>query len=517
MPASLTSQFKHKIKTPEQLREILGPPPRRKKVIMCHGVFDVVHPGHVRHLLYAKSKAPVLIASITADRHIAKGQYRPHVPQDLRALNLAAFEMVDYVVIDKNAKPLDNIGIIQPDYFAKGYEYVHNGMQTKTVEEADVVGTYGGEIIFTPGDIVYSSSTLINLAPPAIRMEKLLAVMDNAGITFESLRDALNELRGLKVHVVGDTIVDSYTQCAMIGGQTKTPTMSVLFERQLDFVGGAAIVAKHLRAAGAKVTFSTVLGDDRLRDFVLDDLKGAGIDCRAIIDPTRPTTNKNAIVTGGYRLLKIDTLDNSSISDHVLQSLTAAVREVRAQATIFSDFRHGVFNRRTIPDLVAAIPSKVYRVADSQVASRWGNITDFKGFDLITPNEREARFALADQDSGVRPLASNLYDQAKCKTLILKLGDRGILVCRSDDHEALDSFFVIDSFVDQVVDAVGAGDALLAYSTLSMLSTKNDVIAAILGSMAAACECERDGNIPITPDDVRAKIDIVERQASYNA
>ena len=73
---------------------------------------------------------------------------------------------------------------------------------------------------------------------------------------------------------------------------------------------------------------------------------------------------------------------------------------------VFTDFRHGIFNRRTIPALIEAIPDGIYRVADSQVASRWGNITEFKGFDLITPNEREARFALADQDSGIRPLAS---------------------------------------------------------------------------------------------------------------
>ena len=83
-----------------------------------------------------------------------------------------------------------------------------------------------------------------------------------------------------------------------------------------------------------------------------------------------------------------------------------------ADAVIYSDFRHGIFNRRTIPDFICAMPERVYRVADSQVASRWGNITEFKGFDLITPNEREARFALADQDLGIRPLASNLYDAA---------------------------------------------------------------------------------------------------------
>jgi rfaE bifunctional protein kinase chain/domain len=316
--------------------------------------------------------------------------------------------------------------------------------------------------------------------------------------------------------VVGDTIVDSYTQTAMIGGQAKTPTMSVLYERRDDYIGGAAVVAERLRAAGAQVVFSTVLGNDGFKDFVLDGLKNLGIDCRAIIDQTRPTSNKNAIVAGGYRLLKLDTLDNRSISDEILERLATAVRAEKSDAVVFSDFRHGIFNRRTIPHLISAIPQGVFKVADSQVASRWGNITEFKDFDLITPNEREARFAIGDQDSGIRPLASALYDAARCKTLILKLGERGVLTCRSADHESLDSYIVIDSFAGRVVDAVGAGDALLAYATLGKLATGSDSVATILGSLAAACECELDGNVPVTPVNVMRKIDGIEREANYN-
>jgi bifunctional ADP-heptose synthase (sugar kinase/adenylyltransferase) len=513
---SLMDRYRHKIKTPAEIREIVGPPPRQQRVIMCHGVFDVVHPGHVRHLLYAKSKADILIASITADMHITKGLHRPHVTQDLRAVNLAAFEMVDYVVIDRNDKPLENLATIQPDYFAKGFEYNAKGLTPNTAEEAEIVEAYGGEIIFTPGDIVYSSSALINLAPPSVKLETLQILMEREQITFDHLRSVLDQMSGKRVHVLGDTIIDTYTLCTMIGGQTKTPTISVLYQQRTDYVGGAGIVAKHLVAAGAKVSFSTVLGDDPLKDFALDDLRSAGVDARAVIDPSRPTVNKNAIVVGGYRLLKVDTLDNRSISDSILAATAEGLRSTPTDAVVFSDFRHGMFNRRTIPEFVKAIPSNAYRAADSQVASRWGNITEFQNFDLITPNEREARFALADQDSGIRPLSSKLYDAAQCKLLILKLGERGVLACRDIDHESLDSFFVIDSFVNNLVDAMGAGDALLAYATLAMLSSKNEPIATILGTIAAACECERDGNIPVSTDDVRAKLTDVERQINFS-
>lgn len=515
MDEASKNQVGHKIKTVEELCTILGPRPRQKKVIMCHGTFDVVHPGHIRHLLYAKTKGDILVASLTADEHIRKANFRPYVPEELRAINLAALEVVDYVITDYESTPLKNLSLIQPDYFAKGYEYSSSGVNPKTQEEIQVLESYGGEIIFTPGDIVYSSSRLIELDPPKIATEKLMNLMQAEGVSFSDLYGVIDRFKDIKVHVVGDTIVDSYTYCSMVGGMTKTPTMSVLFQKKVDYPGGAAIVAKHLRASGAQVTFSTVLGDDAFKNFVLEDLRKVGVNILPIIDETRPTTNKNAISVEGYRLLKVDTLDNRSISDKNLERLKKQIALNKVDAIVFSDFRHGIFNRHTIPELISAIPTDVYRVVDSQVASRWGNILEFEGFDLITPNEREARFALGDQDSVVRPLALELHRRAKCKTLILKLGERGIITYRSNSPVDYRAFFTIDSFAERVVDAVGAGDALLAYATLSMVATKNEVIASILGCMAAGVECEHDGNWPVMTDSMKKKIRRVETHALY--
>jgi len=514
MSTEFFEKYKHKLKTVSELLELVGPFPREKRVILCHGVFDVVHPGHVRHLAFAKTKADVLIVSLTADKHIKKGTYRPHIPERLRALNLAAFEMVDFVLIDEEATPLRNLAELKPDFFAKGFEYTSIGLPKATQEEAEVITAYGGQIIFTPGDVVFSSSKFLNLSLPQVQIEKLLLLMQHNGITFDTLRAVLQKLAGYRVHVVGDTIVDSYTRTVLIGGQTKTPTFSVLYQGVDEYIGGAAIVAQHLRAAGAEVTFSTVLGDDRLKDFVVKGLQESGVKVNVTIDPTRPTTNKNAFIAGGYRLLKVDTLDNRPISEQIMGTIVGEIRASTADAVVLSDFRHGIFNRLSVPAFTQALPPKVFKVADSQVASRWGNVTEFKGFDLITPNEREARFALGDQDSTVGRLASLMQEAAKFKNLILKLGDRGVF-CATQKLDAKDSYFSIDSFAANVVDAVGAGDALLAYATLTMLATGHLVTSSIIGSMAAAAECEYDGNIPITPDKVLAKIDAVERSVGY--
>ncbi len=511
-------KYRKKIKTIDGLLAEIGAHPRDKKVIMCHGTFDIVHPGHIRHLIYSASKADLLVASLTADAHISKANLRPYVPEDLRALNLAALDMVDFVIIDPNATPLEHLAKIQPDYFAKGYEYISEGMPPKTKAEKDVLDSYGGEFIFTPGDVVYSSSRLIELAPPSLSAEKLAALLQAEGLSFDDLRHTLDRFDGKRVHVVGDTIIDSYTETTMIGGQTKTPTLSVRYEGRTDYVGGAGIVAKHLKSAGGEVVFSTVLGDDRDGELAIRDLTEAGVETRALIDPTRPTTNKNAIVCAGHRMIKVDTLDNRAISEDIQRRLHQQIQAAEADSVVFADFRHGIFNPETIPGLIAAIPDGTFRVADSQVASRWGNICEFERFDLITPNEREARFALGDQDSVVRPLALKLFQRARCRNLILKLGERGLIAYRQRaDADQMRAWFTIDSFADHVVDAVGAGDALLAYATLAHVATGNPVTASVLGAMAAAVEVEHDGNVPVGRDDVLKKIDAVESRANYES
>ena len=171
----------------------------------------------------------------------------------------------------------------------------------------------------------------------------------------------MTKLKGVKVHVVGDTIVDSYTYCSLVGGTAKTPTFSVKHEREVDFPGGAAVVAKHLRQAGAEVVFSTVLGDDALKEFVLKDLEASGIECHAVIDPTRPTTQKNAFITNGYRMLKVDKLDNRPISEHEVNALKDELAKHKVDVVVFSDFRHGIFNKVTIPQLSRGHTGRVRR------------------------------------------------------------------------------------------------------------------------------------------------------------
>ena len=505
-----------KIVDAQTLRAAVGGFPRGYRVVMCHGTFDLVHPGHLRHLAFAKSKGATLVVSITTDEHVTKANMRPYVPEELRALNLAALELVDYVVIDKDPDPISLILAVQPDIFVKGYEY-GGTLPPKTASEKDAVESFGGRMLFSPGDFVLSSSAVIENDPPRIGLEKLLTLMQVEGIAFADLYASVEGLERLSVVIVGDIIVDSITTTSIIGGFRKTPTPSVRVERHQQFVGGAGIVAKHVAASGAKVELISTLGDDDLGRFAAADLAAAGVTCHLQVVPDRPTTHKNAVVADGYRMLRIDTVENKTIDDDVLGAMLTDLSATKADVIVFSDFRHGIFNRATIPSFMTAVPSGVFTVADSQVASRWGNILDFAGCDMITPNEQEVRFALGDQDSVIRPLGSALYDLAKCKILMLKVGARGMLTFRAPLLEVdRRSFFTVDALArDAVTDPVGSGDALLAYAALTQVATGNEAISSIIGSIAAGLECEFEGNVPVSPELVARRLRELEAASDF--
>lgn len=506
-PKSITS----KIKKVEELQQIINKTKNNKKIVLCHGTFDIVHPGHIRHLMYAKEKGDILIASLTADKFITKKKDGPFIPEELRARNLAALEIVDYVVIDYHEKPIENLLVLRPDYFLKGFEYSRDGIHPKTKKEIEVVSSYGGEVIFSPGDVVYSSTHFQTIKKPDISLEKLISIMEAENVTFDDIKKTFALFSGTKVHVIGDTIVDKYSYCSILGPTTKTPTFSVKYNSTDTFVGGAGVVAKHLKSMGADVTFTTVLGNDKLKKYVVGDLKEWGINVNAMVDESRPTTLKERFWAEGYKLLQVDTVDSSIVNDGIIRKMSESLAENEVDVVVFSDFRHGIFNEESVKIYSDSISEKSIKVADSQVSNRWGNILDFQNFDIIIPNEKEARFALADQDSGIRPLGTRLYNRANSDYLVLKLGERGIMIFRGSSNPR--DFFIIESFVENLVDGLGAGDAMLAAASLAYANSKNILISSILGNVAAAISCEVEGNIPVSPEKVQSKINLLKEKS----
>lgn len=133
-----------------------------RKVVQCHGCFDLMHPGHIKHFQEARSLGDVLIVTVTPDQYIDKGPGRPAFNQELRAESIAALECVNYVAINKWPTAEDTLRFLRPDIYVKGQEFENLEDNTgKIQKEHDVIKEIGAEIRFTHG-IVFSSTKLLN-------------------------------------------------------------------------------------------------------------------------------------------------------------------------------------------------------------------------------------------------------------------------------------------------------------------------------------------------------------------
>src|SRR5882762_3471869 len=91
-----------------------------KKVVHCHGVFDLLHIGHIKHLEAARKLGDLLVVTLTPDRHVNKGPHRPAFPERLRAEALASLACVDYVAINQWPTAVETIELLKPSLFVKG-------------------------------------------------------------------------------------------------------------------------------------------------------------------------------------------------------------------------------------------------------------------------------------------------------------------------------------------------------------------------------------------------------------
>ncbi len=133
-----------------------------KKIVHCHGCFDLMHPGHIKYFQAAKKMGEVLVVTVTPDVYVDKGPGRPVFNQHLRADSIAALECVDYVAINKWPTAEATLRLLKPDYYVKGQEFENLEDKTgKIQKEYDVVKEIGAEIRFTH-EIVFSTTKLLN-------------------------------------------------------------------------------------------------------------------------------------------------------------------------------------------------------------------------------------------------------------------------------------------------------------------------------------------------------------------
>lgn len=465
------------------------------QIAMCHGVFDLLHPGHLRHLAHAKELADVLVVSITADRFVNKGPGRPAFTETLRAEALGSLESVDFVIITPDATALPAISSIKPNFYVKGGDYVDEDADVtgNIRRERELVESFGGELVHTD-EIVFSSSELINRYLPQhsdAASEWIARIREQFSI--DEVQGWLNRIAALRVVAVGETIIDVYTRCEALGKASKDPVLCFSRGPSASHAGGILAVAGHSAGLGATTTVITGINHRNHEDSELDLLRERGVDLRVVdVDP-RPTIRKERLIDSrtGAPVLEIYDMDDSPLP---LEEEKKFIREIKDAATnadvvIVADYGHGLISDLSVKALTD-LP--LFLAVNTQVNA--GN----RGFNSVSRYPRADFVTLNGLEAGLEVRRRHVDLGTFIPALQVTLGAAGVLVTLGgaglDLYSQDGSISHAPALAPFVKDRVGAGDAVLTITALLSAVGAPPVLIGFLGNLVGAWAVSFLGN-----------------------
>ena len=469
-----------------------------KTLVQCHGCFDIVHPGHIRYLRFARSLGDRLVVTVSGDDVVMKGYERPYIPEDLRLDNLAELACVDYVALSEDEWAGPALESIQPDIYVKGREY-ESKSDPRFAKEKAIVERYGGRVVLGSGDVVFSSSEIGRRKRNTLDMEqqKIQRFCRQHGISAARLKNAISRFSDLKVLVLGDAIIDHYVHCEGARVASESPIVSVKPVSEEWFVGGGGVIARQAAILGAKATLVTCCAEDEGLERIKTTLNASGVEVQNLPAPGRPSYAKTRFIVGGQKVFKVDRGSPSPIPIETTDELISMLRDRLEEydALIVTDFGYGLFG----PTLANALPElsadagKPY-FADVSTNGQ-ANILKFRKPEFSTPTEDELRFAMADAESGLSNLASRYFDASDARGLIITMGRRGSLCFHRPKKKAtrLRTDYLPALEVNEV-DAVGAGDVFLTGATLAQLAGEPLPVGMYIGGSLASISASYLGN-----------------------
>jgi rfaE bifunctional protein kinase chain/domain len=472
----------------------------KNKIVLVYGNFNILHPGHLRLLKFASDCGDCLVVALNNNE--TEGVF---VSQNLRLDGISAIKIVNYSFI-LDCPVEDLLNELKPDILVKGKEH-----ESQYDKDIGIINSYGGKIIYSSGEMLFS--TLELLEKEFSNVVNFNFIIPNEYIKrhkIDNLKlDYIDIISNLKVIVIGDLIIDTYTICDPIGMSQEEPVLvaSPIYDEK--FIGGAGIVAAHAAGLGASVTYLSVVGNDSESNYALDKLNEYKVNSHLFIDESRPTTVKQRFKIQGKSHFRLNKLKKHDISNEIINNILDVINSKikNTNLVIFSDFNYGCLPQKLVDKIVLLCNNNnIPMVADCQSSSQVGDISRYKGMTLITPTEHEARIAMRDSSSGLVVLSDKILELTQSKNMFLTLGGDGLLINRNISDNVNIKNDLLPALNTNPKDTSGAGDCLLTTAAL-LLTTGADIwTSAYLASVAAACQVSRYGNIPLTYHELKNKI-----------
>ena len=462
-----------------------------RTIALCHGAFDLLHMGHIRHLQQARRQADVLYVSVAGDGYVNKGPGRPVFGEALRAEALAALECVSRVVIHQGASGIEVIEALEPDVLVEGIKPALNEtdpLHTRRPEHA-AVEALGGRVYFTE-EITFSSSSLLNEHFDVFPQEVREYLRGFAGrYSDRTIIDSLRSLRGLKVLVVGDAIIDEYHYTTPLGRPGKGGGLAVSFQSAEQFAGGAIAVANHLGEFCDDVTLATGIGlGDGTEHFIRSHLVKT-VSPKFFRSVCSTTLKKRRFVDSDFnRLFEIYLRDGDDYDGQVDAEATSWLEQQlhRFDIVVVPDFGNGFISDKMVETLCEQAR---FLAVNTQINS--GNrgfhvINRYRRADLVSVNEPELRLAAHDRSNSIDHVAEAVGSRVNAKAVAVTMGTAGVRLCDRVNGKQVQ----VPALSTKVVDRIGAGDAFLSLASLCFGGGLSAELAAFVGSTAAAIDVQ---------------------------
>ncbi|QVL57849.1 MAG: adenylyltransferase/cytidyltransferase family protein [Simkaniaceae bacterium] len=487
-----------KIKTFEELEKILEKEKKEgEKIVHCHGVFDLLHPGHIRHFKEARKQGTKLVVSVTPDRFVNKGPGRPAFNEALRSETLAALNCVDYVVLNDTSDAVNCIQKIKPNVYVKGKEYADHAKDItgKITDEVQAVLEANGTVYYTD-DIVFSSSSLLNqhFENTNPKLRALLAEIKET-YSIEDLINKIDALKDLRVLVIGDAIIDDYQFTEPMGQSGKGLHMVARNRKNEKYLGGSLIIANHIAQFSDHVTLLTSIGQNCPHQTMINELVDSKVSREFVYLPEHTTlTKKRYVMKDGTRLSKLfetystnDSLLTDNETNQVIHYLENHTKDF--DLVLVCDFGNG-FTNPLIIDALCDLPNFLAVNTQTNSGNRGFNVvTHYRRADFISLNEPELRLSAHDRYSSMEGLANDISEFLNCPNICITQGVHGVY-CSSETESDIH----IPALVTNTVDRVGAGDSFFSIAAMCAAKGYPLSLSGFLGSIASALNVQIVGN-----------------------
>lgn len=492
--------YKDKIVSKEKYKAEIKPALRNegRSVALCHGVFDLLHPGHIIHLEQARKMADALVVSVTAAQYVRKGPDRPYFDDEMRMRTLAALACVDYVMLSEGFTVDDIVECVEPDLYVKGEEYAkaEDDITGKIAEEKALVEKHGGTVAFTNGQ-VFSSTKLINQTLPVLSPDVKEFMLDfHTRYSMQDIRDYADRMQNVKVLVIGDVIIDEYIYCVAQGLMSKDMGYSTRYQRTEQYLGGSLAVARHIASFSNDVTLMSVIGsEESIHSRLLNDLSDK-MRLDLVYSAEFPTIVKSRYVAANEKrdeLEKIFAINNlptpMKIDGMAMERFKQHLREkIKDYDTvILCDFGHGLIDADVMEILQEN--AKFLAVNCQTNSSNLGKnlITKYLRADVFTLDQRELDLAFSNYHRGEEEA---LLDLAKHfgSSGWLTTGSRGAVLVEEGELKSCPAFTL------KVKDTIGAGDAFYALASMTATVGAPMEVGTFMGNIGGALAANIVGN-----------------------